>query len=690
MADVAGTAVEAAQALLAQHLQPVPIPARSKGIKEKGWTKKEYTVDDFRPDMNIGIRHDNVVCVDRDTPESYAMRRAFLPSTRMDGKESTPEAHAWYFVEGGTQPRFREYHDAGGEVTVELRSGRGHQTLVPPSVHPETGERYVIGNDAPIATIAADRLERGVRYEAAATAIARAYPPPGGQYHFGLYLAGFLCKELGLDGQVAAEIMVEAYKAAGYEPDRDAYKNIESVVQSTVDKLAAGEGEEVAGRVRLEAGYGDKLTTVLKQILAPRESEITLKGNKLGEQIGTFSVSAHLQDKGAGDTGPTTNHNPIRVGWWLDKESMAPNARSFGGHEYPPPMEWIARGVIPKNHASTWYGMGGVAKSLLSMHFGMHVASDKFDEWLGFPVVTVPVLYADWELEWNTQLLRAFQLAKGLGLDDPPSEMYYENYTATPLEAARDSIAQNVENLGIGLVIVDSIGFAMGGDANEAQTVLDFQRNIINPLREQGVTFLQLDHQAKMVKGENYGDKGEYGSVYKQNSTRSSFQLKREDPQDAEFTGHVDPAHTTYISMRHQKANFSQRLDPFTLKIRFDNEHGPERDNIQIALEDTPLRTPEPSQADQIYAALREQSPQTAAQLAAGLGLGEQTVRNRLNDALRGRVVKDDSVKPTLWYAKGNEPRNDEAQAPKKQKPTSAGGRLIEDADELAEFLRDE
>jgi hypothetical protein len=67
-------------------------------------------------------------------------------------------------------------------------------------------------------------------------------------------------------------------------------------------------------------------------------------------------------------------------------------ALSFSGREKPGPREWIAHNIVWKGHASSWFGEGGVAKSLLGLHFGLTIAAPKFQYWMGFTVKTVPVL----------------------------------------------------------------------------------------------------------------------------------------------------------------------------------------------------------------------------------------------------------------------------------------------------------
>jgi len=234
-------------------------------------------------------------------------------------------------------------------------------------------------------------------------------------------------------------------------------------------------------------------------------------------------------------------------------------AFSFSGREKPAPRGWIVDNTVWAGHATSWYGEGGVAKSLLALHLGLTVAAESRSYWMGFAVKTVPVLYVDFELDADEQHRRVLALAKGMRLRTIPENFYYLSVAMMPPEEAFKVAAEECRRLGIKLVIVDSVGFALDGDSENARDVLGFYRERIQPLKDAGASPLLIDHQAKIIKGEKYGDKQAFGSVYKTNAVRSSFQIRGSHEQ-SELTA----------TFTHRKNNFGWKEKDFSLNIVFE------------------------------------------------------------------------------------------------------------------------
>jgi len=97
---------------------------------------------------------------------------------------------------------------------------------------------------------------------------------------------------------------------------------------------------------------------------------------------------------------------------------------TFANRAAPPPREFVVRDLIPRHHATTLYGWGGTAKSLLAVLLGLSVAADS-DEFFGRQVsVHGPVLYIDFELDADEQHRRVDQLACGLNMAVPEDFKY--------------------------------------------------------------------------------------------------------------------------------------------------------------------------------------------------------------------------------------------------------------------------
>src|SRR5215204_1540202 len=302
-------------------------------------------------------------------------------------------------------------------------------------------------------------------------------------------------------------------------------------------------------------------------------------------------------------------------------------ALSFSGREKPGPRESLADNIIWKGHATSWFGEGGVAKSLLALHLALTMAAENRSYWMAFRVKTVPVLYLDFELDADEQHRRALSLAEGMGLDGIPEGFYYLSAATMPPAEAFKIAAEECRRLGIGLVIVDSVGFALEGDSETARDVLGFFRDCIQPLKDAGASPLLIDHQAKIIKGEKYSDKQAFGSVYKTNAVRSSFQIRGLSEQ-----GEITATFT------HKKNNFGWKEKDFSLRIIFDSEAG----RTTVERLDAPMPNPDrqPSKKELVLEAIEELGRATSETVAQKTGISTQTVRNAMSDlAHEGAIV---------------------------------------------------
>ena len=78
----------------------------------------------------------------------------------------------------------------------------------------------------------------------------------------------------------------------------------------------------------------------------------------------------------------------------------------------------------------------------------------------------------------------------------------------SPLVDWIDTLADHVAGEQFDLVVIDSVGMALGGDAGSDEKVLAF----MTALRTLQTTVLLIDH---MTKGADSEDRGAFGSAYK-------------------------------------------------------------------------------------------------------------------------------------------------------------------------------
>lgn len=259
---------------------------------------------------------------------------------------------------------------------------------------------------------------------------------------------------------------------------------------------------------------------------------------------------------------PSSSRPPVSGG---RDGSPRPVLRSVCFAEMPPPPDrrpYVIESLVPARYPAMIYGDGGTAKSLLALSVAQAVARGDSD-WMGFRIERPgPAYYIDFELDAEEMHRRARHLALGQDPSDggatPPSLRYLSGAGHAPKEVFRFAL-EECRALGVELVIVDSMGFALQGDAEAAKDVLGFFREAIDPFRTAGVSVLIVDHQAKMQAGDSYYRKTPFGSAYKRNSIRSEIQVEPTGRSEDELT----------VRLRHQKVNLGPRFDPFEIRVRF-------------------------------------------------------------------------------------------------------------------------
>ena len=159
--------------------------------------------------------------VDLDCDEAVALAPHMLPPTPVwSERDSRPRSHAWYRC--NPIPKSATYRSPGEKsCLVELRAD-GRQTLVWPSVHPEGDTYRWRGNGHPAAEVTAAALECAVRRLAAATLLAKTWPPePGSRHEIANALAGLLARGDWSEEEAATFVRLIAETAGDEEaPDR--------------------------------------------------------------------------------------------------------------------------------------------------------------------------------------------------------------------------------------------------------------------------------------------------------------------------------------------------------------------------------------------------------------------------------------------------------------------------------------
>lgn len=226
------TSLRAAGKLIRAGISVVPIRAQEKRPIPSGWQDLRLTEPDlpkhFTNGQNIGALlgdpSGGLIDTDLDAQEARQLAHLFLPPTGMKhGRASAPASHWWYRVEG-TVPRRIVYNDPTDPdvdrgMLVEVR-GTGHQTIVPPSIHPSgQAVEWDGGTMGEAATTDAATLTRNTGYLAACALLGRHWPGRGMRDELAKDLSGALAHAGWPAGDIDTFI-VNAARVAGDEEAR--------------------------------------------------------------------------------------------------------------------------------------------------------------------------------------------------------------------------------------------------------------------------------------------------------------------------------------------------------------------------------------------------------------------------------------------------------------------------------------
>lgn len=479
-----------------------------------------------------------------------------------------------------------------------------------------------------------------------------------------------------LNGQSSSSIQVTAPISTekGYAPGngREAYGKaaLEGEVaklraasvgerNNTLNEAAFALGQLVGGGVLTESDVTDELERVALQIgLEPTEMRSTIHSgltagmrqprkapepslmrNGRSENIVPNSQSLKSWELGK----PQRRREQDRgAGGELDAQARKPRAtpkaiQVWEAHE-PGPRPFAIEGLVPDGVVTTLYGDGGQGKSYLALYLA--TLSCLGLSFAGRMVEKRDALYIDGELDDTEFVRRAYSVARGLGLECPPTGLYYYQLEG-PLSSSEEQqrVKFEVENCGATFLILDSLTMSTyGADPKDAQDMV----GIIKYLETLG-TVVAIDHIPGATPGANLSQYREFGSVFKGNGARSRIQVIK-----AEGGGQT---------LIHKKTNFGPLSKPINLAmtfttsdtnmpvVRFENieANDPRMAGIENHL---PAR-------DRVYRelcnwSLGESGGAKAEDLAGPLGMGVHNVQNYLTTLKKEQ--RADS-KNGVWWA---------------------------------------
>ena len=206
---------------------------------------------------------------------------------------------------------------------------------------------------------------------------------------------------------------------------------------------------------------------------------------------------------------------------------------------------------VRKNQINMIYGSAGIGKSYIAVTIALCVQTGIGHQ--GLLPEQGNVLYLDWESERSDLNERTVAVKQGFieeydgdYLDN--AEFEYRKIRGS-LDKVQDEISDIVYNKDIKLIVVDSVGGALQGNINDADSIAEFS----GILRSYNTSILALDHVAK---GNN--DKP-IGSIYKEAFARYLWRMTGDHPVGSD---------EMEIAFEHTKTNH-KRMNPVAFDAKF-------------------------------------------------------------------------------------------------------------------------
>lgn len=329
------------------------------------------------------------------------------------------------------------------------------------------------------------------------------------------------------------------------------------------------------------------------------------------------------------DDGSIPDESALRTKYpWLNPDECGELGEPIlmAGEAEPPPYVGPWNNRVAKDSVTLIFGAGGMGKSFLAL--GIAMAHTIGCDFLGQPMnASGKALYLDYEMGKDEQIRRVYRMARGLGLQQPPTGLYYLK-AAAYLKKSLARLADLIVSHDFKLIVIDSFGPGSGVKPEDAESVTALLQPLSNMCDALKVAVILIDHQSKMQKDELESNKTAFGSGYKSFLSRSILHLtSKGDGNDR------------LMKLRQTKLSFSTNMPDMYIRPKFT------REMIEFQLTDDYAATPseaEPySMADQIMD--MGGWPMTARAVAERLGTPDkiQQARNALASlAASGRLVR--------------------------------------------------
>ena len=446
--------INQAQRYLSQGWTAFPVPFKSKSPKIKAWTDLSATEAEklwnFSGPSNIGVllgtevsANNYIIDLDIDDDVASDLAPYFFPDACSFGRHGKVR-HCIFYAD---QILSREtYELEGGQIEIR---GNGHQTIFPPSIHPDTGEEISwIGKHNPKA-VPLYQLINEVRIFSLAVLLTKNWPQISGTRNdYALAASGLLAKSNVITEQ-QADLIYHMARIAGDEEAR-----VRPSIKRARERLLAK--KPIAGLIELKKHVDHQTLDRIKHYLKP---DLREKNNPTNQQIPA------IEDP----------ENQL-----IDLSKYLLSAGDLVSMDIPP-REFIIKPWLPHNSLSMVYAARGVGKTWIATSIAIAVATGQ--NFLHFEVREPnKVLFVDGEMTISDLQYRVRSLAASPPgqLSYLPSESLFQ--AGTPLnifdpnhQQSLDAVFDRFFQGGRGLVILDNLSSLSGGvneNDNSEQEIL--------------------------------------------------------------------------------------------------------------------------------------------------------------------------------------------------------------------------
>lgn len=298
-------------------------------------------------------------------------------------------------------------------------------------------------------------------------------------------------------------------------------------------------------------------------------------------------------------------------------------------------VEYLLPGLAPLDETTVLYGDGESMKSLTALRIAFSVMTGSELPWGTRPTRICPVLYLDWETNPRTVAGRLRRIALGESSGVP--QLFYRQCLRS-LADELPHVREEISKRKIGLVIVDSIGFAANGALVEDETA----RSSMNALRLMTpATRLVIAHVSAETARQTTGAARPFGSAFFWNGMRSGLELRR--AEEGPTGDSID------LGMFHRKANDGEHHRPIGLRVTFDGRGGAIAFD-EADVNDVPDLAARTSLSSRLRSMLRKGQMDTSS-LAAELDVTSDTISKtlkRMPDVVQTEAGGGKN-KPAIW-----------------------------------------